>query len=276
MRIARIINNNVVSVYQLDGTELVVMGKGLAFHKKVGDRLDDGKIQKIFTLKDKQVSNNFQTLLRQVPMELASLVETIVQEATVRLQKQFHENIYVALTDHIHFAIERHQQGYDIKNALLWETKQLYPAEFDVGKQALAKIKESLGYQLPDEEAGLIAIHFINAEMNEQVSNTMDITRFVEHIMTIVKYHYKMDLDENSLNVSRFITHLRYFAQRIFTKTFYGSNDAYLYTMMSEKYPEAADCSRKIKDFIVSEYGHELTNEEMFYLTIHLQRVMNR
>lgn len=276
MRIARIINNNVVSVYQLDGTELVVMGKGLAFHKKVGDQLDDDKIQKIFTLKDKQVSDNFQTLLRQVPMELASLVERIIQEAKIQLQKQFHENIYVALTDHIHFALERHQQGYDIKNALLWETKQLYPAEFAIGKNALTEIEESFGYQLPEEEAGLIAIHFINAEMNEQVSNTMDITRFVEHIMTIVKYHYKMDLDEHSLNVSRFITHLRYFAQRIFNKTYYDSNDTFLYTMVLEKHPEATACTSKIKDFILSEYEHELTTEEMFYLTIHLQLVMNR
>lgn len=33
---------------------------------------------------------------------------------------------------------------------------------------------------------------------------------------------------------------------------------------------------KKIKDFIKKEYDHDLTNEEMLYLTIHIERVVNR
>ena len=58
MQIKRIYNNNVVMV-KSDGNEeeMIVIGRGLAFQKKAGDKLDNEKVEKIFTLKDKNVLN---------------------------------------------------------------------------------------------------------------------------------------------------------------------------------------------------------------------------
>lgn len=276
MKIAKVINNNVVSVYQADGTELVVMGRGIAFKKKPGDSVDERNVQKVFALKNKQTSDNFKMLLREVPIELIVIVEEIIVHAKRILGRKLNENLYVSLTDHVNFAIERHNEGIEIKNALLWEVKQLYKDEFGIGLNMLEQIRVKMGLELPEDEAAFIAIHIVNAEMNEDVSTTMNITKFMQQIINIVKYHFKTEFDEESLSYFRFITHLKFFAQRVFKGTHYENNYDHLYDAIKEKHPEAARCTEKIRNFVAKEYNHELTNEEMLYLTVHLERVVNR
>ncbi len=276
MKIAKVINNNVVSVYQADGTELVVMGRGIAFKKKPGEDVEQHKIQKVFALKNKKASDNFKMLLREVPIDLIVIVEEIIAYSRQTLGKTLNENIYVSLTDHVNFAIERYQKGLEIKNALLWEIKQLYREEFAIGLRTLEQIREHMGIELPEDEAAFIAIHIVNAEINEEVGTTMNITKFMHSIINIVKYHFKTEFEEDSLSYFRFITHLKFFAQRIIHGTHYDSNYDHLYTMIKEQHQDAAACTEKIRIFVKKKHGHELTNEEMLYLTVHIERIVSR
>jgi beta-glucoside operon transcriptional antiterminator len=276
MKIAKVINNNVISVYQADGTELVVMGRGIAFKKKPGEDVEQHKIQKVFALKNKKASDNFKMLLREVPIDLIVIVEEIIAYSRQTLGKTLNENIYVSLTDHVNFAIERYQKGLEIKNALLWEIKQLYREEFAIGLRTLEQIREHMGIELPEDEAAFIAIHIVNAEINEEVGTTMNITKFMHSIINIVKYHFKTEFEEDSLSYFRFITHLKFFAQRIIHGTHYDSNYDHLYTMIKEQHQDAAACTEKIRIFVKKEHGHELTNEEMLYLTVHIERIVSR
>lgn len=50
MKIAKILNNNVVITLDDRHEETVVMGKGIGFKKKPGDTLDESLIEKVFTL----------------------------------------------------------------------------------------------------------------------------------------------------------------------------------------------------------------------------------
>lgn len=50
MIIQKVINNNVVSTFDTNNREVILMGKGIGFRKKAGDELDKNKIEKIFTL----------------------------------------------------------------------------------------------------------------------------------------------------------------------------------------------------------------------------------
>ena len=276
MKIAKVINNNVISIYQADGAELVVMGRGIAFKKKPGDKVDETRIQKVFALKNKQTSDNFKTLLREVPMELVEIVEEMIAHARDNLGRKLNENIYVSLTDHIHFAIERYHEGIEIKNALMWEIRQLYKAEFGLGLRMLDQINSRMDIELPTDEAAFIALHIVNAEMNEEVITTMNITKFIQQIINIAKYHFKMEFDEESLSYFRFITHLKFFSQRVLNGMHYDNNYDHFYDMIKEKHPEAAACVEKIALFVKKEYDHELTNEEKLYLTVHIERVVNR
>lgn len=276
LRIAKVINNNVISIYQADGAELVVMGRGIAFKKKPGDKVDETRIQKVFALKNKQTSDNFKMLLREVPMELVEIVEEMISHARDSLGRKLNENIYVSLTDHINFAIERYHEGIEIKNALMWEIKQLYKAEFGLGLRTIEEINKRMQIELPPDEAAFIALHIVNAEMNEEVITTMNMTKFIQQIINIAKYHFKMEFDQESLSYFRFITHLKFFSQRVLNGTHYDKDYDHFYDMIKEKHPDAAACVEKIAMFVNKEYDHELTNEEKLYLTVHIERVVNR
>lgn len=276
MNIHKVINNNVISVLDEHDKELVVMGRGLAFKKKPGDPVDEADIEKIFKMENKDVSDRFKTLLYEIPMEYMQISDEIIQHGKDLLGKKLNESIYVSLTDHIHFAVERHQKGMDIKNALLWEIKRLYREEYAVGKQALKVIEEKLGILLPEDEAGFIALHFVNAELNEEMPNIVNITKVMQEVLNIVKYHFQIEFDEESLLYYRFVTHLKFFAQRMFSKSYMTGEDDFLYDVVREKYKEAYACTVKIRDFIEKKYEYELTNEEKLYLTLHIARIISK
>ncbi|AYA77912.1 transcription antiterminator LicT [Bacillus sp. Y1] len=276
MKIAKVYNNNVISAFNEKNEELVVMGRGLAFQKKPGDSIDEDKIEKIFALKNNDMSEKFKTLLYEVPIEYMEVTEDIIKIAKSRLGRNLNDSIYISLTDHIHFAVERNQKGYDIKNALLWEIKRFYKQEFVIGLEALKIIQEKLGVLLPEDEASFIAMHIVNAELNQEMPNVANITKVMQDILNIVKYHFKMDFDEESLNYFRFITHLKFFAQRLYSKTYIEDDDPFLFETVREKHKAAFECTEKINEYIENQFDYRLTNNEKLYLIIHIQRVVNR
>ncbi|MCM3602539.1 PRD domain-containing protein [Robertmurraya korlensis] len=276
MKIAKVYNNNVISAFNEKKEELVVMGRGLAFQKKPGDSVDEDKIEKIFALKNNDMSEKFKTLLYEVPIEYMEVTEDIIKIAKSRLGRNLNDSIYISLTDHIHFAVERNQNGYDIKNALLWEIKRFYKQEFVIGMEALKIIQEKLGVLLPEDEASFIAMHIVNAELNQEMPNVANITKVMQDILNIVKYHFKIDFDEESLNYFRFITHLKFFAQRLYSKTYIEDDDPFLFETVREKHRAAFECTEKINEYIENQFDYSLTNNEKLYLIIHIQRVVNR
>ncbi|SER93939.1 transcriptional antiterminator, BglG family [Gracilibacillus ureilyticus] len=274
MKILKILNNNVIISVKKE-EEVIVMGRGIAFNKKAGDEINENKIDKIFTLEDENITAKFKTLIADIPIEYMELSEKIINYAKMELGKKLDNSIYISLTDHIHFAIERHRNNIPIKNGLLWETKQLYKEEFEIAIEALNMIFEQFHIILPEDEAGFIALHLVNAQFSEDMSNVVDMTKVTQDIITIIKYHFKIEFDDNSLNYYRFITHLKFLAHRLVKGNHYkGESEDDLLNVIKKKYPEAYKCTEKIKKFVESQHRYQLTEEEMLYLTIHIQRIV--
>jgi transcriptional antiterminator, BglG family len=82
-------------------------------------------------------------------------------------------------------------------------------------------------------------------------------------------YTYGITLDEKSISYERFITHLRFFFQRLNKKEQLKEVDDYLFKKVKTKYKKAYDCMLKIEKYLET----ELSNEEKLYLTLHIQRV---
>ncbi|MCT2344474.1 BglG family transcription antiterminator LicT [Bacillales bacterium AN1005] len=274
MKIEKILNNNAVISIK-DNQEIIIIGRGIAFQKRAGDQIAEEQIDKIFTLENEDMMTNFKTLIADMPIEYMQLSEKIIAYAKMKLGKKLNESIYIHLTDHIYYAVDRFKNHLPIKNGLLWEIRQLYRDEYEVGLEALNMICDQFGVILPEDEAGFLALHFINAELNEEMPVVHDMTKIMQEILTLVRYHFKIDFNENSLHFYRFITHLKFFAQRLVKGNHYNSStDDDLYQVIQMKYPHAHTCALKIKKFIESMYTYVLTDEEMIYLTIHIERVV--
>ncbi|MER5029795.1 BglG family transcription antiterminator LicT [Pantoea anthophila] len=272
MKIAKVLNNNVVVVQDEQGREQVVMGRGLAFQKRVGDSLDTAQIEKVFALQSDLLVRRLEELLNQIPAEVMTTCDRIINLAAQRLGK-LQESLYITLTDHCFFAIERQKKGLAIKNVLLWDIRRLYPREFELGQEARAIIARRLNVELPEDEAGFIALHLVTAQLNNEMPEVMDVTRVMQDVLQLVKYQLQLDYDESSLRYQRFVTHLKFFAQRMLTRTVVDDDDVSLHTAVKENYPKAWKCAVKIAQHLQQSYQRDLTAEEMMFLAIHIERV---
>ena len=272
MNIAKVLNNNVVVVEDESGREQVVMGRGLAFQKRVGDALESDKVEKVFALQSDVLVQRLGELLSQIPLEVMTTCDRIIELAAQRLGR-LQESLYITLTDHCWFAIERQKKGLAIKNVLLWETRRLYPKEFALGQEALAIIAKRLDVDLPEDEAGFIALHLVTAQLNSEMPEVMHVTRVMQEILQLVKYQLRLEYDEESLSYQRFVTHLKFFAQRMLTRTVVPDDDAGLHSAVRDNYGKAWLCAEKIARHLHKSYQRDLTTEEIMFLAIHIERV---
>ena len=173
-------------------------------------------------------------------------------------------------------AVERFKQGIEVKNVMLWDIKKFYRDEFEVGLYALDIIKKRFGVQLAEDEAGFIALHIVNAQLDLHKKSVKEITEVMQEIETIVRITFATKLDTNSVYYYRFITHLKFFAERLFNESIYENQDVEgLLDMIKIKYVKAYNCVLKISDFIYNKYNYTLSDEEILYLSIHITQVIN-
>ena len=273
MKIDKIISNNIVSAIEADGKEVVIMGRGLGFGMKPGKEIPEGKIEKVFRLDSQNSTDKFKELLANLPLEHIQASTEIINYAKSVLNRRLNQSIYITLTDHINFAIERFKERMVFTNPLLNEIKTFYKEEYLVGEYAVALIERRIGIKLPVDEAGFIALHIVNAEYNTVMRDTIDITNLIQNVVKIVKEYFSMDLDETSLNYQRFVTHLRFLAQRIIGGEMLNSENPEFNQLISQMYPEEYACSLKLKDYIQVTYHHDVTEEETAYLAVHIKRI---
>src|SRR5699024_8559274 len=96
-------------------------------------------------------------------------------------------NVMVGLTDHISYAIISYKENQKIKNVLLWDIKKFHPVEFKLDMMALDMIYYSTDIETDQDESGVIAMHFDNAQNNkENIEHNARITKMVDDILQIV------------------------------------------------------------------------------------------
>jgi len=271
--IEKVINNNIISAYEKSGAEVIVMGRGIGFKKKQGEVVPADQISKIFRIKSRTLAEQFKELLANMPLERVRISDEIISHAKDHLKLKLNQSIYVTLTDHINFAIERVSQGIEPQNALLWEIKRFYPQEFQLGIYALELIQDRLGILLPEDEAGFIALHFVNAEYGTDIRDAVKFPDQMQAIVDIVERELGILLDESSLHYERFMTHIKFLIQRIYRKELLSSEDRELSLMMQRKYPREYQCSVKVAEYIMQATGCRLSEEEIMYLSVHIRRV---
>lgn len=279
MKINKVLNNNVATIIDdATGQEKVIMGRGIAFQKKSGQEIDESKIEKIFLIENQNDNLRFQQLIHEMPIEYIRISQEIISYAQKELNSKFDDHIYVALTDHIAFAIKRNQAGVDIKNPLLWEIQRIHQEAYKIGLWAIKYLYNKLGVNMVEDEAGFIAMHLVNASLGQDMTDTMSITTIVQDILNLVKYYFSIEFDEEDISYNRLVTHLKFFAQRVITKKepCYDQRETPFLQMIKEHYKKEYDGARKIEAYIEKNYDYNITEEEIVYLSIHLERIVSK
>lgn len=273
MRVIKVFNNNVVQALNEVNKEVIVIGLGIGFQKKVDSEIDSSKIDKIFTLDDG--NSSFSEIYRDLPTEEIELVIDIIKMAENKMGQVFQSNLYITLADHLHFALERENKGFKVVNPLSWQIKKMYKTEYQIGKEALVLIYEKLNITLNPSEAASIALHLINAQKEGSLlEQTVKLVQTVTDILDIVRIYYGIVYNEETLSYNRFVTHLQYFSIRVLENVQQGTNDSFLHEQVQVSYPKAFKCAEKIRHYVERKFDFPIGEEEVVYLTIHIQRLV--
>jgi beta-glucoside operon transcriptional antiterminator len=171
MYITKILNNSLVLAKDNTGNEIILMGKGLGHKNSVGYELKKEEIEKIFVLHDEIMKRNIVQLASEIDEVYFNIAQIIIDYAITKYKMKLMNHIYLALTDHIAFAVKRFTSNIVIEHHYLSEIKDFNPNEYDIGVYALKTINENLNLQLPQEEIANIAGHFINAQQDNPYSD---------------------------------------------------------------------------------------------------------
>lgn len=279
MKISRVLNNSCVIMLDDNQKEMILLGNGIGYAKRPGDKVDKTKIDKVFVMEDDRKADRFAELLSRVPDEVIQISEDLIEYAHELLETDLDEAIHISLPDHLEGAIGNFRQGIVLHNTLLLEIKKFYQKEFLLGEKALKMLEEQMDIRMPEDEAGFIAMHFVNAQSHDENDQTRAIITLVDEMDRIISQTFgsrMTSIDKNSLIYCRYMTHLKFFAQRVLTKTYFSEGDTKELNLTIRKYEEEYMCSRKVCEFISKNYNYDVCEEEVMYLAVHLVQIMNR
>lgn len=276
MLITKKINNNVALAQDADGNELVVFGKGVGFPATPYELSDTSSLQRVF----KHVDDSVLSMIKDIPADVLAVAIDIMELAGKELSCELNPNAFITLADHIQFSIERARDGIVLDNPLAQEVSYVYAREYEIGKRALALIKERGGVDLPEAEACSIALHIVNAEaeggtFTDSIDEVMRTAQIVDDIVEIVEKNLGTALDRSSYGFSRFIVHIRYLIRRLMQGTPVESQNVALFDQLVADFPQAHACAEEIRRYLKRKHGWECTDEEVLYLMMYVNRLLS-
>lgn len=267
--------NNSMLLVDNDQREMILFGKGIGFGAKPGTSIDLTQVEKVFLPLSDLKSRHFLSLTDTIPAAFFEISHDILTLARSQCGDRLNSVLLFTLAEHLHFAVERSRSGQLIHNKLSWEVKRYYPQEYGVGLLARAQVNAKFDVELPEDEAVNIAFHLINASSQDDDSSAHQQVELVNRIAEIVRYKLGKAIDTQSVNYMRFITHLRYFAERVLAGKIALSETEDFYQELMRHRPDAMTVAWVIRDYVQDKYQLTLPKDELTWLSIHISRLMD-
>ena len=276
MKIGQILNNNIALVRRGE-VDVIVVSNGIAFKKKVGDSLTMEEVEKVFVPDSNDFLETYSYLLSNVDESTLNATLKAINYVEEQLKDRVNTYLYLTLLDHIDYALKRAEKGQFVISPLNWEVRKFYPKEYQISKQILKIISEETKTEFPESEAVSIALHLINLKETQlDIEETIKIMETVNDMLGIIRHHFKLVFEEDSMNYNRLTTHLQYFAQRLAVGKVYASEDGELNTQVRMMYPDSHLCVKKLGRYLKDHFNKDMTKDEETYLILHVHRVTKR
>lgn len=264
------INNNVALCKDSDNRELIVFSKGIGFLKSPYTITDMSVVDKTFY----SVKNEYVSLLQEIPEDVIQLCIDSVDYARSIIKYEINEPLYFILADHINYAIQRARQGLFMQLPLFHDIQAYHPEETRIGLRMVSLINKRYNIELPQDEAGIIAMHiFENETINDTEKTEVNYGKVIDEITSIIEEEFELVINKTSFNYSRFISHLQYLLLRRRDNIAIISDNHNLFEEMKKDYPKAYECAGRIQSYFNEDLNWDLTNEEKLYLILHINRM---
>lgn len=272
-RIAKTLNHNsFIGVEENSNQEYLVMGKGIAFGKKPGQRVEPAEDTHIYSLTKLTERGNARAIVQGVSPVSLELASAVLDQAEKEFGK-IDRSIVFPMADHLDFAIRRIQNGEQISNPLTDDIRIMFYKEYKIAACIRNLLKERLQIDIDEHEIGYIALHVHSAIVEENVSQAMEVARAVRDSISLVENVTGHKIDVMSLSYNRLMNHIRYMVARAVNgeKLKMNIND-----YMSVKFPEAFQSAKKICEEMETSLKLPMEEIEIGYLAMHMERMMDR
>lgn len=267
--VLKVFNNNIILV-DSGKKEKILFAKGIGFGKKPGSVILKGtKIDKVFKIENDENIANLNEMISKVDEAFLAVCEEAIYDISKQVDTELNERIHIGLIDHLSFAVERLKNKEEIENPFLIETKTLYPREFALARHVASKVEEYSKIKIPEGEIGFISLHIHSALNDGKISNTIKNTNLSSLIIEYVEERLGINIDRNSLDYARFCTHIKFAIQRILNNSFVHND---LAKMIRKTYKESYSIAEEIGKIIERELKINVTEDEVAFLTIHIER----
>ena len=272
-RITKILNHNsFMGIESKNDQECLIMGKGVAFGKKVGQTVSVTADSRVYSLKELTDRGEAREIIKSVSPLCLELANEVLDQAEEEFGK-VDRSILFTMADHLDFAVRRIQNGEQISNPLTDDIRIMFYKEYKVAGCIRDLLKEKLGIRIDEHEIGYIALHVHAAIVDENVSQAMEIARTVRECICMVEEETGKSIDVMSLSYNRLMNHVRYMVARAIhgEKLKMSLND-----YMSVKFPGPYMTAEKICRKMEKSLKLPIPDIEIGYLAMHLERVMDR
>lgn len=269
--VLKVLNNNCIIVEgEAGGEERVLTGKGIGFGMSAGKQVDipKEKIERYYVAFDEKLKTDYLRMAEDIDKQVLDTCTEVILLAEERLGK-LNSRLHLVLTDHISFAIERLKMDMEIHNPFLLEIRNLYKEEYQLALEAKALIEKKVGVAFNEDEAGFIALHLYSARQNLEVKETLKNTRVIKELVGIIESSLEVAVD-NDLTYNRLVNHLRGAIERSAYKL--PVENPLLETLKRE-FSESYEIARKIQVRVKEVLELDMPDEELGYMTIHIDRV---
>lgn len=272
-RITKILNHNsFMGIESKNDQECLIMGKGVAFGKKVGQTVSVTADARVYSLKELTDRGEAKDIIKSVSPLCLELANEVLDQAEEEFGK-VDRSILFTMADHLDFAVRRIQNGEQISNPLTDDIRIMFYKEYKVAGCIRDLLKEKLGIRIDEHEIGYIALHVHAAIVDENVSQAMEIARTVRECICMVEEETGKSIDVMSLSYNRLMNHVRYMVARAIhgEKLKMSLND-----YMSVKFPGPYMTAEKICRKMEKSLKLPIPDIEIGYLAMHLERMMDR
>lgn len=273
MKVIKKINNNVAICLDNNNHELIAFGTGIGFPPTPYELNDLSMIKRTYY----GVDTNYLSLLHDIPEDIFELSAQIVEYAKGKLPMELSPNVLFSLADHISFSLQRYKKRIHIRMPICYDIQYLYQTEMQIGEEAVKFINNKKHVRLEKDEAAGIAMHFINAEIQQKTSgNEIDDEELIQSITCIIEKEFSLYIDQKSFNYSRFVSHMHYLLRRKYEHIEISSENMKLYETMKLECGDAFLCANHIGTYLEQVLHWLPGEEELLYLMLHINRLCAR
>lgn len=273
MKVIKKINNNVALCMDSNDRELIAFGKGIGFPSMPYEINDLTKIDKTFY----SVKQSYLLLLNEIPEKILRISSEILDYCRRILPYEINETLCFTIADHLNFAISQAKQHIYLQTGLTAEVSSYHKEEYEIGLECIRRINKEFDIILFNDEAANIAMHIIENENRKKSDTSETYTQdIIDEIIKIVESHFKTKIDRTSFNCSRFVTHIQYLLLRRKNKVSIVSDNSKLFEVMKSQYCQTYKCAIIISAYINDKLDWKISDEEILYLMLHINRMCYR